>query len=464
MYAGSAWANARVHGHTSGRIRVGEPEDRMMPRLKFGLPLVAGIVATGVVVAGVAFAGTRLFGGSQESDPSQQLAAVSVPTAAPSAAATPPAASPAPPAAAAAPSASSLTQAQLDQLVSPVALYPDPLLAQVLMASTYPLEVVEAARWVAAPANAALKGDALTAALKGQNWDPSVKALVPFPALLQTLSQRLEWTKELGSAFLAQQADVMAAVQSLRHQAMAAGQLKQTPQCHCTIQSSGGIISILPATQQAICVPLYNPAVVYGRWPYPDYPPYGFPVPAGFAFDPGYGIGFYPGIDVAFFGPFWGWGSMDWGGGYISVDRGRYAAASGGRFAFSGTSWRHDPSRRSGLAAADPAASARFGAAAGRALATPGRDPAFGRASVPRTAGGFSGRAVDPGRGRFAAPIHSAARIGGGRFSGSARVASPAHFGGGARFGGHVGGGHIVAHAAAGHPAGGHPAAGGRRR
>ena len=416
----------------------------MMPRLKFGLPLVAGIVAIGVVVAGVAYAGTRLFGGSQEPDPSQQLAAVSVPTAAPAptpaptAAATPPAASTTPPTAAAAPGVPRLTQAQLDQLVSPVALYPDPLLAQILMASTYPLEVVEAARWVAAPANAALKGDALTAALKGQNWDPSVKALVPFPALLQTLNQRLEWTKELGSAFLAQQADVMAAVQNLRHQAMASGQLKQIPQCHCTIQTNGGIISILPATQQVVYVPLYNPAVVYGSWPYPDYPPYGFPVPADFAFDPGYGIGFYPGIDVAFFGPFWGWGSMNWGGGYISVDRGRYAAASGGRIAFSGTSWRHDPSRRGALAAADPAASARFGAAAGRVLTTPGR-----------TAGGFSGRAVDPGRGRFAAPVRPAARFGGGRFSGSARAASPAHFGG------HVGGGHIVAHAAAGHPAGG---------
>ena len=174
-----------------------------------------------------------------------------------------------------APPAQLLTQGQLDQLVAPIALYPDPLLAQILMASTYPLEVVEAARWAGAPANKALRGDALTNALQAQNWDPSVKALVPIPRVLENMSNQLQWTEQLGNAFLAQQADVMAAVQSLRHQAMETGNLKQTPQCRCVIQTSGETISILPAEPQEVCVPVYSP-VVYGAWPYPAYPPDSF--------------------------------------------------------------------------------------------------------------------------------------------------------------------------------------------
>jgi len=177
---------------------------------------------------------------------------------APNTAAVPPAAP------AAMPPVQQLTQAQLDRLVAPIALYPDPLLAQILTASTYPLEVVEAARWVNAPANQVLKGDALTNALQAQNWDPSVKTLVPFPQVLENMSNQLQWTEELGNAFLAQQADVISAVQSLRHQAMAAGNLKQTPQCRCVIQTSGETISILPAEPQVVCVPVYRPVRVRG--------------------------------------------------------------------------------------------------------------------------------------------------------------------------------------------------------
>jgi hypothetical protein len=109
------------------------------------------------------------------------------------------------------------------------------------------LDPMQAARWVKVPANQALTGDAFTNALQGQNWDPSVKALVPFPRALESMSDQLQWTEQLGNAFLAQQVDVMAAVQSLRHEAMAAGNLKQTPQCRCVIQTSGETISILPA-------------------------------------------------------------------------------------------------------------------------------------------------------------------------------------------------------------------------
>ncbi len=192
--------------------------------------------------------------------------------------------------------------------MAPIALYPDPLVAQILMASTYPLEVVEAARWVSVNGNRALKDDALTAALQAQSWDPSVKALVAFPRVLQIMSDQLQWTQELGNLFLAEQDDVMAAVQSLRQEAVAAGNLKQTPQCRCVIHTSGGSVSILPADPQVVCAPIYTPAV-YGPWPYPAYPPYYyFPVPVGFAFAPGLWIGFGPPIELAAFGPFWGWG------------------------------------------------------------------------------------------------------------------------------------------------------------
>src|SRR5271170_4090660 len=266
-----------------------------------------------------------------------------------------------PPASAAVPPAQLLTQAQLDQLVAPIALYPDPLLAQILMASTYPLEVVEAARWVSAPANRGLSGDVMTTALQAQNWDPSIKALVPFPRVLENMSDQLQWTEELGNVFLAQQADIMAAVQSLRHDAMAAGNLKQTPQCRCVIHVSGETISILSAEPQVVCVPVYQPAV-YGRWSYPTYPPDYFPIPVGFAYPPGFWIGFEPPVEVAFFGPFWGWGWVDWGHRDIAVDPGRYSLASAGRASFSGGVWVHNPAHRGGVAYAEPASRARFDA------------------------------------------------------------------------------------------------------
>jgi Protein of unknown function (DUF3300) len=254
---------------------------------------------------------------------------------APNAAAVPP------PTAAPVPPAQLLTQAQLDQLVASIALYPDPLLAQILMASTYPLEVVEAARWVSATGNRGLTGDVMTNALQAQNWDPSVKALVPFPRVPENMNNQLQWTEELGNAFLAQQADVMVAVQSMRQAAMIAGNLKESQQCRCVIHVSGRTISILPAEPQVVCVPVYSPAV-YGRWPYPAYPPDYFPL-VGFAYPPGFWIGFGPPIALAVFGPLWGWSWVDWGHHYIAVDPGRYALASGGRPAFSGGVWVHNP-------------------------------------------------------------------------------------------------------------------------
>ena len=131
-----------------------------------------------------------------------------------------------------------LSAAQLDQLTAPIALYPDPLLGQILAVATYPLEIVEAARWLEDPAHTVLKGSELAAALEPLPWDQSVKSLVPFPEVLRNLNSNLEWTEQLGDAFLAQQADVMDSVQRLRQRAAAAGSLRSTPQQIVTDQDN----------------------------------------------------------------------------------------------------------------------------------------------------------------------------------------------------------------------------------
>ncbi len=161
-------------------------------------------------------------------------------------------------------------QEELDQLLAPIALYPDSLIAQILMASTYPLEIVQADRF--AQQNKNLKGEALTEALEQQAWDPSVKSLVNFPQVLMMMSEKLDRTQKLGDAFLANQRAVMDTIQSLRAKAQAAGNLKSTKEQTVIVEQK--IIKIEPASPQVIYVPAYNPTVVYGAWPYPAYPPY----------------------------------------------------------------------------------------------------------------------------------------------------------------------------------------------
>ena len=161
-------------------------------------------------------------------------------------------------------------QEELDQLLAPIALYPDNVLTQILIASTYPLEVVQAERWM--KQNKSLKGDALKAALDKQPWDDSVKALVPFSEVLNMMSEKLDWTQKLGDAFLAQQKGVMDTVQQLRRKAADSGNLKSSKEQE--LKQEGDIIIIQPADPQVVYVPAYNPAVVYGPWPYPAYPPY----------------------------------------------------------------------------------------------------------------------------------------------------------------------------------------------
>ena len=208
--------------------------------------------------------------------------------------------------------AASFKPEELEQILAPIALHPDSLIAQILMASTYPLEVTLADRWV--KQNAKLKGDALTAALEKQDWDASVKSLVNFPQVLSMMNEKLEWTQKLGDAFIADQKKVLDTIQSLRAKAQASGNLKTTKEQTVIVEEK--IIKIEPANPQVVYVPTYNPTVVYGAWPYPAYPPYyyyppGYVATSMFAFGAGVAMG-----------AAWGyaWGNNNWGGGNVDID------------------------------------------------------------------------------------------------------------------------------------------------
>ena len=227
-------------------------------------------------------------------------------------------------AAAAASDAQLLKPAELDQLVAPIALYPDTLLAQVLMASAYPLDIVQAERWVQANKN--LAGDQLKAAVDKQPWDDSVKSLVATPSVLQMMSEKLDWTEKLGDAVVAQQADVMDAIQRLRAKAQANNKLSSTKEQTVSVQQEQGrqIIAIEPTDPNTVYVPFYDPGVVYGDWPYPDYPPYYWPAPGyiaagvvatGIAFGAGYALGRW-----ATGGRYWG-GGFNWNNNNINIGR-----------------------------------------------------------------------------------------------------------------------------------------------
>src|SRR5262245_59902973 len=171
--------------------------------------------------------------------------------------------------------------AQLDPLVAPIALYPDPLLAQILMASTYPLEVAEAARW--SQANPGVTGEALVDAMQSQRWDRSVKGLTALPQVLQMMSDRSDWTQLLGDTLLARQQDVLDAIQRLRARAVAAGNLQTTaeqkvarvavPPDPGSSAAAGTVYVIEPSAADEYAVPIYDPGAVYGTWPYPSHPP-----------------------------------------------------------------------------------------------------------------------------------------------------------------------------------------------
>ena len=196
-------------------------------------------------------------------------------------------------------------QEELDQMLAPIALYPDSLLSQILMASTYPLEVVQAARW--SKSRPGLKGQDAVQAVEGMDWDPSVKSLVAFPQILHRMDEQLDWTQRLGEAFLAQEPQVMDAIQNLRQQAARAGNLGSNEQMRVVREDQH--IAIEPAHPQVVYVPYYDPAVVYGPWWWPAYPPvYWAPWP-GYYVRPAYAPGFFWGSGIVissgfFFGHF----------------------------------------------------------------------------------------------------------------------------------------------------------------
>jgi hypothetical protein len=237
-----------------------------------------------------------------------------------------------------------LREAQLDQLVAPIALYPDPLLAQVLMASTYPLEVVQADRF--AKANKGLKGDKLTQALDKKDWDASVKQLVSTPTVLAMMSDQLDWTEKLGDAVLAQQADVMDAIQRLRAQAQANGKLETTEQQKVSVsqQANKQVIEIEPASPDVVYVPYYNPSVVYGTWPYPDYPPYYYPPPAGYIYGGAIARGLAWGAAFAIGNEIWD--NINWDRGDINVNIDRNVNRNVER---NFTKWEHNAYHRRGV-------------------------------------------------------------------------------------------------------------------
>jgi Protein of unknown function (DUF3300) len=261
---------------------------------------------------------------------------------------------------------------QLEALVAPIALYPDELLANVLAASTYPLEVVQADRWQ--KERKSLKGDALKKEVEKQPWDDSVKALASTPDVISMMSDKIDWTKNLGDAVLAQQPDVMDAIQRLRTKAYDNKKLASTKQQKVSVQTqeSKQVIVIESADPETIYVPYYDPAAVYGTWPYADYPPYYFAYPsyigagviaAGLAFGAGWAIGRW--------GNYWG-GGCNWGNRNLYINH--YNKINN-----IGNNWQHNPAHRQGVRYSNTNVQQRFGnnnlkAGAGDRMDFRGRD------------------------------------------------------------------------------------------
>jgi hypothetical protein len=373
----------------------------------------------------------------------------------------------APPAAASSPQL--LKPAELDQLVAPIALYPDPLLAQVLMASAYPLDIVQAERWLEANKN--LKGDQLTAAVGKQPWDDSIKSLVATPDVLRMMNSKLDWTQKLGDAVVAQQADVMDAIQRLRGKAQANNKLQSTKQQTVTVTKvqDRQVIAIEPTDPNTVYVPYYDPAVVYGDWPYPDYPPYYWAAPGyigtgllatGIAFGAGYALARWTSR-----GNYWG-GRFNWNNNNINVGR-----PGGG-----GTNWKPRVDHRQNVGnRGNRAQQLNFRGSGGQQVIKPGggnrgnlagqnrpaNRPSAGTGNRPHAAtrpsgggqrnkaaqkpnrGGGSARVAHRGSGGAARVAHrggggGAARVAhrGGGGGGAARVAHHGGGGGGMRVGG----------------------------
>src|SRR5882672_2786426 len=298
---------------------------------------------------------------------------------------------------------------QLDSLVAPIALYPDPLLAQTLAASTYPLEVIQLEQWMEKNPN--LKGKALADAVAKQPWDPSIQALVEFPDVVQRMAGNVQWTTDLGNAFLAQQSDVMGAVQRMRGKAQGTGNLKTSAQSVVrteTVSSGKQVIEIQQANPDVVYVPSYDPTVVYGPAPveYPYYP-YTYPgyVP-GTALMWGAGIA----LGAAAWGSWGGhWGNCDWNGGNVNINNNNnfnknnnfnrnVNRGQGGQ-----GNWQHNPQHRGNAPYGDRGTANKFGGQGARGAGNRGgagnRPGGVGGAGRPGGAGGIGGAGKPGGAG-----------------------------------------------------------------
>jgi len=243
---------------------------------------------------------------------------------------------------------SKFSKEELTKILAPVALYPDQLLAQMFMAATYPLEIILADRFMKETENAKLTGDALDKKLESQTWDESVKSLCQFKTTLSTMGEKVEETKKLGDAFLAQQEEVMAVVQELRAKAVAAGNLKSSEQLKVEekTEEQKQVIVVTSANPEVIYVPTYNPYYVYGSWWYAT-PPYYWYAPA-----PTPLLTFTAAVFVA--SAWHGWCGFRWGHGHVHIHHHHHRHYHGGahisgRVRVSGGSWAHNPSHRGGV-------------------------------------------------------------------------------------------------------------------
>jgi len=328
----------------------------------------------------------------------------------------------------------SFTNEQLSQLVAPIALYPDSLLSQILMASTYPLEVVEGDRFV--KANAELKGDALDAALKEKSWDVSVKSLCHFPDVLGSMSEKLDQTTQLGNAFLGQQEAVMEMVQELRAKAHAQGNLETTKEQTVVVEEK--VIVIESPDPQVIYVPTYNPTVVYGTWPYPAYPPYAWYYPPGRGLLT-FGVGIAVGVGIS------RWSRCNWRNNSVNVNINRTANFNRNvnRGKHGGGTWKHNPKHRKGASYGNQNLNKKYGQSSRQASRAKARDRGYGgsfdgkgrkdsvgkgnrsgqgsgRTNLDRGKGGSAGKGRDQKMNRTARS-GSDRKQGGSAFSGSSR-------------------------------------------
>jgi len=293
---------------------------------------------------------------------------------------------------------------QIDQMMAPIALYPDSLLSQVLMAATYPADVADAAKWVKANPNQ--KGDEAVKAVQDKPWDPSVQSLVAFPQVLQMMGDQPDWVQNVGDAFLASSKDVLDSAQRLRTKAQQQGQLKSNDQQKVIVeqepQTQQTVIKIEPANPQVVYVPSYNPAVVYGAWPYPAYPPYAY-APAPYWY-PGAALatGIAFGVGVATVNALWG--NANWGGGNVNINTNRYNTINTNRqIAANQNNFQHNAANRRGTPYRDQRSQQQYGrnvpGAENRADFR-GRDTAGRDAQRQQAQSALQQRGMDPGQGR----------------------------------------------------------------